>query len=104
MVTNVLDAFLSRIDDSDLRAALTAEVDLLRTHKDFGLVYERHLPESVILYSHPVRRGVRVELREGISSEQIWKVLKVKDGIVTLVSSGPGRVSSRRLFSKPQRS
>jgi adenine-specific DNA-methyltransferase len=83
-VTNVLDGLLGRVDDPSLRAALQTEVDRLRSTKDFGLVFEKHMPENVRLYSHPVRRGLRVEERSG-ETDSIWNVKRVRDGKATLV-------------------
>ena len=83
-MTNILDGLLGRIDDPALRDALSAEVERLRDTKDFGLVFERHLPENVRLYSHPVRRGRKVQDR-GTDDETTWVVRRVTDGNATLV-------------------
>jgi len=84
-MTNIIDGLLARVQDQDLRAALTREVDRLRDTKDFGLVFERHLPENVRLYSYPVKRGVTVQERTGTSGTT-WFVRRVADGKATLVS------------------
>ncbi|WP_186626552.1 site-specific DNA-methyltransferase [Rhodococcus sp. BP22] len=67
--SNVLDQLISRIDDDTLRARLVQEVDLLRGSRRFGLVFDRHLPESVRLPDHPIRKGIRVALRDESSTE-----------------------------------
>ena len=85
-MTNILDGLLGRIDDPALRDALAAEVGKLRDTKDFGLVFERHLPENVRLYSHPVRRGCRVQDRSD-DDETTWLVRKVTGDDATLVDS-----------------
>lgn len=90
MTTNVLDGLLTRVDDPDLRAALSGEVALLRENKDFGLVFERHFPENVTLYSHPVKRGVRVQLRDATNEHQTWLVTRVKDGQAVLADADGG--------------
>ena len=72
---------------------LQVEVDRLRSTKDFGLVFEKHMPENVRLYSHPVRRGLRVEERSG-ESDTIWLVRRVRDGKATLVDAD-GQESER---------
>lgn len=56
-MTNHLDELIARIADPWLRADLGKEAARLRDTKDFGLVYERHLPETSRLPNHPVRRG-----------------------------------------------
>lgn len=59
-MTNIVDGLLGRIEDDALRRALSVEVARLRESKDFGLVFERHVPENVRLLNHPIRRGVKV--------------------------------------------
>lgn len=76
--SNVLDQLISRIDDTTLRERLAREVDLLRGSRRFGLVFDRHLPESVRLPDHPIRKGVRVALRDESSSET-WLVVRFTD-------------------------
>jgi adenine-specific DNA-methyltransferase len=85
-MTNILDGLLGRVDDPSLRAALQVEVDRMRSTKDFGLVFEKHMPENVRLYSHPVRRGLRVEERSG-DSDSTWLVRRVRDGNATLIDA-----------------
>jgi adenine-specific DNA-methyltransferase len=60
-MTNIIDSLLVRVQDQDLRAAMSREVERLRDTKDFGLVFERHIPENVRLYSRPGKRGVTVQ-------------------------------------------
>lgn len=76
--SNVLDQLISRIDDDKLRARLAQEIDLLRGSRRFGLVFDRHLPESVRLPDHPIRKGIRVALRDE-SSAETWIVDKFTD-------------------------
>ena len=76
--SNVLDQLISRVDDDTLRARLAHEVDLLRGSRRFGLVFDRHLPESVRLPDHPIRKGVRVALRDE-SSTETWVVDQFTD-------------------------
>lgn len=71
--SNVLDQLISRVDDDTLRTRLAHEVDLLRGSRRFGLVFDRHLPESVRLPDHPIRKGIRVALRDE-SSAETWVV------------------------------
>lgn len=76
--SNVLDQLVSRIDDEALRARLAQEIDLLRGSRRFGLVFDRHLPESVRLPDHPIRKGIRVALRDE-SSAETWIVDRFTD-------------------------
>ncbi|GAA3045002.1 hypothetical protein GCM10010528_25350 [Gordonia defluvii] len=76
--SNVLDQLISRVDDDVLRSRLAHEVDLLRGSRRFGLVFDRHLPESVRLPDHPIRKGIRVALRDE-SSAETWVVDRFTD-------------------------
>ncbi|MFT9663690.1 site-specific DNA-methyltransferase [Mycobacteroides abscessus subsp. abscessus] len=76
--TNILDQLISRVPDEALRSHLAREVDLLRGSRHFGLVFDRHLPESVRLVDYPIRKGVRVSLRDE-SSTDTWIVAGFAD-------------------------
>ena len=82
-MSNVLDGLLAKVDDPALKAAIAGEVARLRDTKQFGLVFERHLPETAKLTNHPIRRGARVQRRE--QGEQ-------PSGTVTAISSGKATV------------
>ncbi len=75
-----LDVLLDKVDDPALRADLKRQVELLRARRRFGLVFEEHLPERVLLPEHTVRRGTRVVLRdrEGDEPREVVKVAKKK--------------------------
>ncbi len=92
-MANALDGLLGRIEDEALREAIAAEVAKLRSSKEFGLVFERHLPETVELYSHPVRKGTRVILRgQGSTSGGPYRVTRVS-GATATVADADGQVS-----------
>jgi adenine-specific DNA-methyltransferase len=86
----ILDEAIARIEDEALRQRIAREVELLRGSRRFGLVFDRHLPESVRLAEHPIRKGVRVGLRDE-SSPETWRVLGFTDsGRQVAVLSGEG--------------
>jgi len=85
-MTNILDGLLARIEDPELRRAISGEVSALRSIKDFGLVFERHIPENVVLYSNPIRRGHQVQQRDG-TDPAVRTVLSVRSGMATLQDS-----------------
>lgn len=76
--TNVLDQLVSQVGDDALRNRLAREIELLRGSRRFGLIFDRHLPESVRLPGYPVRRGVKVTLRDESTSET-WRVMRFTD-------------------------
>ncbi|MEV0710408.1 site-specific DNA-methyltransferase [Nocardia aurea] len=76
--TNILDQLISQVGDDALRSRLAREVELLRGSRRFGLVFDRHLPESVRLADYPIRKGIRVALRDE-STTATWAVLGFTD-------------------------
>jgi adenine-specific DNA-methyltransferase len=76
--TNILDQLIGQVADEALRNRLAREVELLRGSRRFGMVFDRHLPESVRLPDHPVRKGVKVGLRDE-STTHTWRVAGFTD-------------------------
>lgn len=80
----ILDDLVGRIDDEALRKRIAEQIATLEDQKSYGLVFPRHLPETVRLPNHPVRRRTAVTLRDG-STEEVWAVKRVRAGEVTVV-------------------
>lgn len=94
--TNVLDQLIGRIQDESLRTRLANEVELLRGSRRFGLVFDRHLPESVRLSDYPIRKGIRVALRDE-SIADTWTVERFTDRtreVAVLSGDGGERLAS----------
>jgi adenine-specific DNA-methyltransferase len=87
---SILDNAIANVADPALRATLTREVERLRGSRRFGLVFDQHLPESVRLTGHPLRRGVAVALRNH-SSLHVWRVVGFTDSSRTTVRLSDGR-------------
>lgn len=77
-----LNELIEKIENPDLRAQIKAAADKLTKQKKFGLVFEEHLPECTPLYDIPVRKGLKVSVRDGKANET-YTVLKVEDDIAT---------------------
>ena len=91
--SNLLDALVAQVEDETLRSRLSREIELLRGSRQFGLVFDRHLPESVRLPEHPVRKGVRVTLRDESDPGQTWRVIRFTDSsrkVAVLDGDGDG--------------
>src|SRR5690625_5159925 len=58
-MTTYIDSLLSRVEDPTLREELERELG----RRQFGLVFEKHLPEAVALPGVRVCRGGKVRLR-----------------------------------------
>jgi adenine-specific DNA-methyltransferase len=87
----LIDDFINQIADPALRAALTLEVAELKKHVNWGLVFERHRPESTRLLVAPIKVGTivwerraikprRMKVR-GIEADQLIVVLEAKNTI-----------------------
>jgi adenine-specific DNA-methyltransferase len=88
-LANALDALLAHISDQELRTAISHEVARLKDSKDFGLVFERHMPESVRLLDYPISRGSQVQERSRVSGPT-WFVDKISNGVASLVDKKTG--------------
>jgi adenine-specific DNA-methyltransferase len=95
-LANALDALLARIVDKDLREAISVEVSRLKESRDFGLVFERHLPESLRLANYPITRGCQVQERASLSGPT-WIVSEVSDEIASLVDVKTGELNKTPL-------
>src|SRR5437660_4258547 len=78
-----IDALVSQITDEQLRADIRAAVADLRKVTDFGLVFESHLPETVRLPHHSIRRGVKVTLRD-LADQSMFDVLSIASARATI--------------------
>jgi len=74
-----INDLIAQIENPELRARIQAEVDRMNKQKKFGLVFEEHLPECTPLYDIPVRKGLKVSLRDG-KANATYTVIKIIDG------------------------
>ena len=72
-----LNDLIAKIENPELRAQIQEAADKALKHKQFGLVFEEHLPECAPLYDVPVRKGKIVSFKTGKVSET-YKVLEIK--------------------------
>ena len=81
-----LDALLARVDDEALRKDLLAQIAKLRQKRQFGLVFEEHLPERVALPQHGIRRGTKV-VRRGEEDGDPRVVLRVSKRVAMVADA-----------------
>lgn len=74
-----LHELIEKIENPELRAQIAEAAKRALKHKQFGLVYEEHLPECTPLYDIPVRKGAKVSVRNGKANET-YTVLKIAEG------------------------
>ena len=77
-----LHELIQKIENPELRAQIQEAADRLTKQKKFGLVFEEHLPECTPLYDIPVRKGLKVSVRNGKANET-YTVLKIENGMAT---------------------
>lgn len=83
-----IEDLIDEIPDERLRAELASEVKGIKETKRFGLVFEKHIPETVSLLGMPVRPGSIVQNRTTPQDTTEFEVLVVNDGKATLVPRG----------------
>jgi adenine-specific DNA-methyltransferase len=89
-----IDNLISAIKDPQLRDALRTEYDKVNKTREFGLVFDRHQPETVVLPLLPVRVGEKVQVlsegardRTAVDGTGIWTV--------GLIDRGTGQAALR---------
>lgn len=89
--TNLIDSLLSRVRDSDPSLAddLRRAIKSVTADREFGLVFNRHLPETVELPGRAVRvlDKVRIKDDEGGRTWRVNKVRRAKGGRVAEIVS-----------------
>lgn len=80
-MSNELRALLARVEDNDPDTAkeLRRQIDALQSHRQFGLNFERHMPESVALTGRPISVGDKVRFlsprgETTVESDATWLV------------------------------
>lgn len=64
-----IEELITDIPDARLRDEIAREVAALKKQKKFGLVFEEHIPEQVLVPGFPVKDGSRVVKRSGNNKE-----------------------------------
>ncbi|MCY4139480.1 MAG: DNA methyltransferase [Rhodobacteraceae bacterium] len=72
-----IDELIAQVEDTALRERLRDEADRITRKKQFGLVFETHLPELIPIYSATIRRYEKVALRDGPLTD-LWRVLAMR--------------------------
>jgi len=78
-----IEDLLTKIDDPALRAELEREVSALKQHVDFGLVFERHIPEIVDLVNMEPVVGDLVRMRR-TEDDKLYRVFELTRKTATL--------------------
>jgi adenine-specific DNA-methyltransferase len=85
-----LEDLIRQIPDAKLRAEIAREAAVLKSTKKFGLVFEEHIPEQVLLPGLPVRTGSRV-IKRGSKSNQVFQVVDISGKTAHLAPEPEGQ-------------
>lgn len=85
-----IEELLTRVEDEDVRAQLGREVKLLKKRTRFGLVYERHLPETVLI-ANGIKPGEVVRRRAKPESNEELRVVQVRGKEAVVQGEGNGK-------------
>lgn len=84
-----INDLIARIKDPELRQRIEKEVKALTQQKQFGLVFENHIPEITLLYGYPISRGCKVIRKEDddkrLCEDILWEVKKISRKTATCV-------------------
>lgn len=61
---SAIEQYINRIPNAELQQQLREEIERLTKKTRFGLVYENHLPDNVVMPEVKIRRGTKVVLRD----------------------------------------
>jgi adenine-specific DNA-methyltransferase len=81
-----IDDLITEITDPQLRSRIEGGVSALRQRVQFGLSFERHIPEHLALPNARIRVGARVGLRQGGYSKAL-RVISIRAGVATCVDA-----------------
>jgi len=80
-----IETLIEQVPDASLRAKLAREVAELKKRRPWGLVFERHLPESARMLTAPIRVGTAVWERKSAKPQRF--VVRAIDGADLVVTS-----------------
>ncbi len=75
--TNAVDMDIAAIEDPALRRRIAAAFERLRGRAEYGLVFEKHKPESVVLHGQPIREDRYATLRDDPGPRRAFRVLEI---------------------------
>lgn len=90
----LLEDKIDQISDPEVRRVILDEVKKLKDNKQFGLVFEHHIPEVVPVYSSPIRPRAMVAKKLGKLNET-YRVKRIISGTnAELIKDADGSVET----------
>ena len=96
----LLDDLLEHIEDDALRAVLAKEFATFRQRVNFGLVYEKHIPEVAVVVGAPIRPGMVVRRRDRPTDDAEFLVESVNSRSAVLTAVREGGATSNAPIKK----
>lgn len=81
---SAIEQYINRIPNAELQQQLREEIERLTKKKRFGLVYENHLPDNVVMPEVKIRRGTKVALRDQTPND-VYEVQSLSEMEVTCI-------------------
>ena len=82
--TNEIDMDIAAIEDEGVRRRIAKAFERLRGRAEYGLVFEKHKPESVVLHGQAIREDRYATLREKPGPSMAFRVTSTDDDEATL--------------------
>lgn len=81
---SAIEQYINRIPNAELQQQLREEIERLTKKKRFGLVYENHLPDNVVMPEVKIRQGTKVALRDQTPND-VYEVQSLTETEVTCI-------------------
>jgi adenine-specific DNA-methyltransferase len=75
---------IAAIEDPALRRRIALAFERLRDRAEYGLVFEKHKPETVVLHGQTIREDRYATLRENPGPRNAFRVIEIDDGKAAL--------------------
>ena len=89
----LIENLVAQISDPDLRDAISREIKEIKSRRDWGLVFERHLPESTRLLDAPIKVGSVVWERRAAKPRR-FRVQAIESDELVLVAEPKNKTAS----------
>jgi adenine-specific DNA-methyltransferase len=98
-----VEQLIEQIEDEALRHELGREVELMKKRLAWGLVFERHLPESTLVTNGPIRRGSVVYERRTRKPLRLRVIQVAGDDLTVVPEAEPGKALPKSIDTTPRK-
>lgn len=97
-----VEQLIEQIEDEGLRRDLEREVALMKKRVAWGLVFERHLPESTLVLNGPIKRGSVVYERRTRKPVRLRVTEVAGDELTVVPEAEPGKTLPKSADTAPR--